>query len=169
MFAAYFVWSGRDTMADARIWSFSEGREEKVWNTEVVSKGNGGVGGSTNLGGKYGGNTATGKSFFQNPTISADNTGFDIYLIKRFAIILQAISSGCDIRSDVFETNTEQTYTFFEQLYPWFYKHACILIRGLLQKQRSQEIPRRDHWENGSELRPMTTFLLCSWFPLILW
>ena len=64
------------------------------------------------------GNTA--RRFFENADISASITGFDKNLIKRFHIILQAISSGYDINLIRFQDFALQTARDFVQLYPWY-------------------------------------------------
>lgn len=77
------------------------------------------------------GNTA--RKFFNNPEKSAEITGVDVQLIRRFAIILSAITCGHDICEEAFDTYTRDTAQLFVDLYSWFYMPATvhkILIHG---------------------------------------
>ncbi|XP_071571307.1 uncharacterized protein [Temnothorax nylanderi] len=77
------------------------------------------------------GNTA--RRFFENESISAAITGVDEDLIKRFHIILQAITSGHEINIPDFQEYIIQTAQKFVDLYPWFYMPTSIhklLIHG---------------------------------------
>lgn len=77
------------------------------------------------------GNTA--RRFFKNAETSADITGLDLEIIKRFGVILRALSSGYDIKTDEFETYAFKTAELFISLYPWYYMPATvhkILIHG---------------------------------------
>ena len=69
--------------------------------------------GSTNTG-----NTA--KTCFANYKISAVVTGFDEFIIYRFYVILQTISSGYEIDVDKFHSYTLETAIRFVALYPWY-------------------------------------------------
>lgn len=77
------------------------------------------------------GNTA--RRFFENFDISAEVTGVDIQLIKKFHNILIAISSGFDINIEKFRLYTLDTAHFFIYKYPWFLMPPTvhkILIHG---------------------------------------
>ena len=77
------------------------------------------------------GNTA--RRFFANPSLSASITGIDEILIKRFAVILHAISSGFALNTDNFNEYSLNTARMFISTYPWFYMPATvhkILIHG---------------------------------------
>lgn len=77
------------------------------------------------------GNTA--RKFFRNYKDSAEITGFDIHLLKRFAVILQVISSGKEIDVEKFACYTRETARSYVKLYEWYYMPATvhkILIHG---------------------------------------
>lgn len=77
------------------------------------------------------GNTA--RRFFKNAETSADITGLDLEIIKRFDVILRALASGYEINVDEFETYAYKTAELFISLYPWYYMPASvhkILIHG---------------------------------------
>lgn len=77
------------------------------------------------------GNTA--RKFFQNPKISSEITGIDERLVYRFAVILQAISSGMEIHAEKFGSFARETAHLFVSLYPWYYMPATVhkvLIHG---------------------------------------
>lgn len=77
------------------------------------------------------GNTA--RRFFENSTISADITGIDEDLIKRFHVVLQTISCGLEVNVTKFQDYALETARYFVQLYPWFYMPTSvhkILIHG---------------------------------------
>lgn len=69
------------------------------------------------------GNTA--KKFFKNAEKSADITGLNIDLIKRFGTILIVMASGYEINTDAFETYGIQTAKLFVELYT-ICSHLCI-------------------------------------------
>lgn len=64
------------------------------------------------------GNTA--RAFFSNPQVSADITGIDVQLIKKFHIILQVISSSHKIDPEKFGEYTRNTAEYFVNLYGWY-------------------------------------------------
>lgn len=77
------------------------------------------------------GNTA--RRFFKNPEKSAEITGIDFTLLKRFGNILSVIASGREINPITFDEYALATATLFVQLYPWYYMPASvhkILIHG---------------------------------------
>lgn len=78
------------------------------------------------------GNTA--RTFFRNAEKSAEITGVNINLIKRFKNILMVMASGQDINIDTFDEYGVQTVKLFVSLYPWFYMPSSvhkILIHGV--------------------------------------
>src|SRR5699024_4250400 len=64
------------------------------------------------------GNTA--RRFFEDPRKSAEITGIDEDLIKRFAVILDAITSGYEINLDKFRAYTWDTALLYKDLYDWY-------------------------------------------------
>uniref|UniRef100_A0A1Y1LT63 Uncharacterized protein n=1 Tax=Photinus pyralis TaxID=7054 RepID=A0A1Y1LT63_PHOPY len=77
------------------------------------------------------GNTA--RRFFREYEKSAEITNLDQNLLKRFAVILQVISSGCAIKIEKFRIYCRQTAEFMVHLYPWFYMPASVhelLVHG---------------------------------------
>lgn len=77
------------------------------------------------------GNTAW--RFFENSTTSAVITGVDENLIKRFHVLLQAISSGYEINAQKFQEYALETARRFTELYSWYYMPTSvhkILIHG---------------------------------------
>ena len=77
------------------------------------------------------GNTA--RRFFYHTSLSAEITGIDEELIKRFSTILRAISSNFPINTDAFNKYTLETTALYLKLYPWYYMPATvhkILIHG---------------------------------------
>lgn len=69
------------------------------------------------------GNTA--RRFFANANVTAEITGVSEELIRRFAIILEAISSGYHINA---EKNHEyaQTMQLYLDLYSWYYMLSSV-------------------------------------------
>lgn len=63
----------------------------------------------------------TARRFFENYEISANITGIDEVLIKRFHVILQVISCGFEINIPKFRDYTEITAKKFVELYGWYY------------------------------------------------
>lgn len=97
-------------------------REETGLLVDVVKQGKG----STNDG-----NTA--RRFFRDPEQAARITGIDKSLIKRFAVVLEAISCGYKLNTDAFRTYGLATARHFVEKYPWYYMPASvhkILIHG---------------------------------------
>lgn len=65
--------------------------------------------------------------------MSAEITGFNVDLLKRFAVILQAISSGEDINVVSFAGFARATAEMYVKLYPWYYMPVTvhkILVHG---------------------------------------
>lgn len=61
----------------------------------------------------------TSRRFFADPDTSSRITGIDVNIIKRFKIILEAISSGHSINVEEFEEYTTDTAKLYVQLYGW--------------------------------------------------
>lgn len=77
------------------------------------------------------GNTA--RRFFQNFETSAEITGFDVNLMKRFVVILQTMASGEPINVQEFAKYAKDTAIRYVELYNWYYMPATvhkILIHG---------------------------------------
>ncbi|XP_071580928.1 uncharacterized protein [Temnothorax nylanderi] len=82
--------------------------------------------GSTNDG-------TTARCFFKNSAITALITGLNEEIIKRFHIILQAISSGHDIDVDNYKKYALETAKMFVSEYPWYNMPTTVhklLIHG---------------------------------------
>lgn len=78
------------------------------------------------------GNTA--RRFFENPTLTAEITGLDESLIRRFVVILQAIASGEKINVVNFSAYAKETAELYVHLYNWYYMPITvhkILIHGV--------------------------------------
>ncbi len=77
------------------------------------------------------GNTA--RRFFANPEITASITEVNVELIRRFAVILQAMASGKKVDIEKFGTYTHETARLYVAKYEWYYMPASvhkILIHG---------------------------------------
>lgn len=77
------------------------------------------------------GNTA--RRFFNNPEKSAEITGLDQRIIRRFAIILLVISSDFPIEVQKFQAYTNETAELYLELYGWYKMPPSvhkILIHG---------------------------------------
>ncbi|KDR19596.1 hypothetical protein L798_06129, partial [Zootermopsis nevadensis] len=77
------------------------------------------------------GNTA--RRFFENPEVSANITGINEDLIRRFSIILCTLSCGCSVNVEAFDKYAMETANLYVNLYPWYYMPASvhkILIHG---------------------------------------
>lgn len=64
------------------------------------------------------GNTA--RRFFEHSEISANITGLNLELLRRFHTVLQVLSSGYRIDLDIYEEYAIRTARLFVDLYPWF-------------------------------------------------
>lgn len=72
--------------------------------------------------------------FFENPALTAEITGLDENLIRRFAVILQAIASGEKINTINFSAYAKETAELYVHLYNWYYMPITvhrILIHGV--------------------------------------
>lgn len=77
------------------------------------------------------GNTA--RTFFENPSVTADITGLDETVVKNFAVILQAIASGQQIDANKFDMFAKKLARLVVEKYPWYYMPASvhkILLHG---------------------------------------
>lgn len=77
------------------------------------------------------GNTA--RRFFRDYELTAKLTGFDVRLLKRFAVILQTMASGKQINVAAFALYARETAALYVQVYPWYYMPVTvhkILIHG---------------------------------------
>lgn len=87
---------------------------------------------STGKGTTNDGNTA--RRFFSNPEKTAEITGLNLELVKRFANILAAINCGQLIDADKFHNYAVDTAQLFVQEYPWYYlpshTHKILLHGG---------------------------------------
>lgn len=115
------------------------------------------------------GNTA--RIFFQNSKKSAEITGVDEELIKRFHIILQTISCGYEVDSERFYSYAMETAKLFVSNYPWYYmptsvhkvlihgadiiKHAILPIGQLGEEQRIRILNLSESTE-VEKIRPNT-------------
>ena len=64
------------------------------------------------------GNTA--RRFFDDPELSASITGVDIYVIREFKVVLQAISSAHEIDIEKYCSYALEAAKLFVQKYPWY-------------------------------------------------
>lgn len=64
------------------------------------------------------GNTA--RRFFRNAEVSAQITGLNIELIKRFHVILECLASGYAINPEAFESYASETRQLYLNLYHWY-------------------------------------------------
>lgn len=90
-------------------------KKELGLNIDVVKQG---------FGTSNDGNTA--RRFFSNSTNSAEITGLDINLVKRFHVILQAIASGRNIDVYAFQNYAKETAQLYIRLYSWYYMPATV-------------------------------------------
>jgi hypothetical protein len=77
------------------------------------------------------GNTA--RTFFRNPEVSAQITGLNEELIRRFSVILKAMSTGFRINTEKFEAYAKETAQLYIDTYPWYYMPPSVhkvLIHG---------------------------------------
>ena len=82
------------------------------------------------------GNTA--RRFFYNASCSAEITGVDENLIKRFYIILQALSSDVMINAESFGSYAVETARIYVTNYGWYYMpssvHKILLLNHVLDQ-----------------------------------
>ncbi|CAH2098980.1 unnamed protein product [Euphydryas editha] len=100
------------------------------------------------------GNTA--RRFFRDFKKSAEITGVDMDLIKRFAVILQTISSEHNINVENFKIYCRETAELYVALYPWYYMPSSVhklLMHGAEICQHFSFIPIGMMSEEASEAR----------------
>lgn len=69
-------------------------------------------------------NGPTAKRFFRDPQLTAEITGVDENLIRRFSVILQTLA--CGVQVDKFEEYATETRQLYLKLYKWFYLPASV-------------------------------------------
>lgn len=83
----------------------------------------------------------TSRRFFEDPETSADITGVDIGLIKRFKLILEIISCGFPIKLEKFSKYLSSTAKYYVDLYAWhpmtptihkILAHGVLVIKNAL-------------------------------------
>jgi hypothetical protein len=112
---------------------------------DVVKQGHG----STNDG-----NTA--RRFFANPNITAEITGVSDNLIRRFAIILEAITSGYHINAERFHEYAQATMQLYLDLYNWYHMPSSVhkvLVHGAAIIESFGLIPIGQLSEEAAEAR----------------
>lgn len=100
------------------------------------------------------GNTA--RRFFEFPEKTAAITGLDEELIRRFAVILQAITSGETINNTKFKDYTEKTAEKYVKLYNWYYMSSTVhtvLLHGAEIIASNSIVPIGNLSEEASEAR----------------
>ncbi|KAE8740613.1 hypothetical protein FOCC_FOCC013871 [Frankliniella occidentalis] len=118
--------------------------EEMGIIVDVVKRGSG----NTNCGN-------TSRIFFSDPRKASEATGFDLALLERFAIILDAINCGLKINSERFREFAWDTAVLFENLYPWYHMPSSvhvILMHGA-DIMRTFELPIGVYTEEALEAR----------------
>lgn len=104
-------------------------------------------------------NGNTSRRFFADPKITAEITGVDEELIRRFATILQTINCGEEINSEKFGSYAYKTAKIFIEKYSWYFmpitvhkvllhgkeiiKHAALPIGTL--SEEAQEARNKDY------------------------
>lgn len=100
------------------------------------------------------GNTA--RKFFEFPNKTAAITGLDEDLIKRFAVILQAITSGEQVDIIKFRDYARKTAEKYVLLYDWYYMSSTVhklLIYGADIIEKNNIVPIGTLSEEASESR----------------
>lgn len=100
------------------------------------------------------GNTA--RKFFEFPNKTAAITGLDEDLIKRFAVILQAITSGEQVDIIKFRDYARKTAEKYVLLYDWYYMSSTVhklLIHGADIIEKNNIVPIGTLSEEASESR----------------
>lgn len=100
------------------------------------------------------GNTA--RRFFKDYELTARITKIDVNLIKRFAVILQVISSGKLIKLEKFDAYCKETAKMYVELYPWYFMPASVhklLIHGAVICKHFGNLPIGIMSEEASEAR----------------
>lgn len=75
----------------------------------------------------------TSRKFFANSDISAEITGLRKELIDRCGVVLQCLTSGCNIRTNEFQKYALHTAELLIEEYPWYYMPPSVhkvLIHG---------------------------------------
>lgn len=103
------------------------------------------------------GNTA--RKFFKNPEVTAEITGLNLDLINHFRVLLEVMSSECEIDAEKFGFYAHQTKDIYLQNYSWYYMppsihkilmhsrqiiEACILPLGQLSEE-AQEASNKEY------------------------
>lgn len=120
-------------------------KEELNLLIDVVKQGSG----TTNDG-----NTA--RKFFEDPAKTASITGLDEGLVRRFAVILQAITSGEVIDVDRYKDYAHETAKKYVELYQWYHMSATVhklLLHGAEIIAHNAVIPIGNLSEEASEAR----------------
>lgn len=100
------------------------------------------------------GNTA--RRFFQNPEKTAAITGLNEELVRRFAVILQAITSGEHVAVSNFREYALETAKKYVELYDWYYMPSTVhklLIHGADIIASNAIVPIGSLSEEASEAR----------------
>lgn len=107
------------------------------------------------------GNTA--RRFFKNSELTADITGINLDLIKRFRVILEALSCDLEIDPDKFKTYAEETRKLYLVHYSWYYMpssihkilshskeiiETCVLPLGQLVEEAQEANNKEYSWRN---------------------
>lgn len=70
------------------------------------------------------GNTA--RRFFRNAVESAEITGIDLELLRRFHVILECLACGYSINTVAFDQYATETREIYLKLYPWYYMPVSV-------------------------------------------
>lgn len=100
------------------------------------------------------GNTA--RKFFECPTKTAAITGLNQNLIHKFAVILQAVTSGEIIKIDKFKDYAYDTAKMYVDMYPWYYMPSTVhklLLHGADIISHNAIVPIGSLSEEASEAR----------------
>lgn len=100
------------------------------------------------------GNTA--RKFFEFPDKTAAITGLDEEIVRRFAVILQAITSGEKIDIIKFKDYARKTAEKYVELYDWYYMSSTVhklLIHGADIIEKNNIVPIGSLSEEASEAR----------------
>jgi len=73
------------------------------------------------------GNTA--RRFFENPSVIAEITGLDEIIIRKFSILLQAISSNEEINPEKFDDFAKTLANLVIEKYGWYYMPEQVYIK----------------------------------------
>lgn len=105
------------------------------------------------------GNTA--RRFFANPEATAQITGVDEELIKRFSVILQVISCGEHVDVEKFREYCATTARRYVDHYAWYYMPSSVhklLLHGADIIEHNNFIPIGKLSEEASEARTQQRF-----------